>query len=125
VGALYIGVAGYSSVNPAGADGIIASGGKNWRLLGVQVLASIVCGLWAAFWSFVILSCIDKWLWKVRVSDEHEDLGLDEAVFNERSSLRMSIAVPIVQADPYMPPEDPEEGPESAVAQTSFVSMNP
>lgn len=82
IGSLFIGFAGYKNINPNGADGIVATHGKDGRLLGVQLLGVVVCGAWAAFWTFVILKVISKFM-PLRVHHSHERQGLDQAIFSE------------------------------------------
>eukprot|EP00760_Papus_ankaliazontas_P007003 PhM_4_TR13267/c0_g1_i1/m.48545/K03320/amt, AMT, MEP; ammonium transporter, Amt family len=80
VGSLFIGLAANRNVNPNGADGLFNGGG--WRLLGVQVLAVIVCSAWAGLWTYVILKIISRSM-PLRVHRTHEYQGLDISIFRE------------------------------------------
>ncbi len=56
IGAIAIGFCADSKINPAIEDGLIIGG--HGRLLGYQIMAVIVVGLWSAFWTYVILKLI-------------------------------------------------------------------
>jgi Amt family ammonium transporter len=91
VGALYIGFAGKASVS--GANGAVEAHGHRdgWRLLGVQLLAVIVCGAWAAAWTFILLKAIGRFL-PLRIPEDEEQNGLDVYLHNEGVEARESFA---------------------------------
>jgi len=74
VGALSIGFLGNSRFNPESANGIFYAD-HSPKLLGVQTLAIVVSGLWAAFFTLLILYALDQ-LMHLKLTDE--DLGLDQ-----------------------------------------------
>jgi len=75
-------VAGFNS-DGVGIDGVFYSdthtGGTQ---LGKQIYGIVVTAGWAAFMSFIILKGIDMTI-GLRVTDEQEDVGLDEALHKE------------------------------------------
>lgn len=73
IGALATGVFATTSVNPAGADGLLYG---NPALLGIQAIAVVVAAGYAAIVSFVILKVIDATI-GLRVSSDEEEKGLD------------------------------------------------
>lgn len=80
VGALAIGFCGDSSVNPAGANGLIYGEG---RLLGVQVLAIVVAIVYPGVLTWVILKVVDATV-GLRHRVEKEGRGLD---FNDHREM--------------------------------------
>jgi ammonium transporter, Amt family len=78
-GALATGIFASSSVNSAGADGLLAG---NPGLVGKQVIAVLACAAYAAVLTFVILKAISL-VSSLRVSGEDEVLGLDVALHGE------------------------------------------
>ena len=72
VGALFIGIAGDASIG--GANGVVFGGSA--RLLGVQLLACVVCAAWSAVWTFAILKVI-SFFFVLRVDEAVEKGGLD------------------------------------------------
>ncbi len=78
-GALATGIFASSSVNAAGADGLLAG---NPGLVGKQVIAVVACAAFAAVVTFVILKVISVVV-PLRVADEDEVTGLDVAVHGE------------------------------------------
>jgi ammonium transporter, Amt family len=79
VGALLTGVFATTSVNEAGANGLLYG---NAALLGIQAIAVVVVAAYAALVSFGLLKLIDLTL-GLRVSSEEEQLGLDTALHGE------------------------------------------
>jgi len=73
IGSLAIGFAAQKSLNPAGEDGLFFG---NPRLLGIQLLAVVVAGVWSAFWTFVICIILKKTV-GLTIGDEEEEKGLD------------------------------------------------
>ncbi len=78
-GALATGIFASSSVNAAGADGLIAG---NPALLLKQLIAVVACAAFAGGLTFVILKLIGSII-PLRVSAEDELLGLDVAIHGE------------------------------------------
>jgi len=79
MGAILLGVFALKSVNPAGADGLIAGG---WTFFGWQVLATVICAAYAFVVTFLILKLINLF-GSIRVPDSVELRGLDETEFGE------------------------------------------
>ena len=79
MGAILLGVFALKSVNPAGADGLIAG---NFTFFGWQVIATIVCAAYAFIATFLILKVIGLFM-EIRVPDSVELRGLDETEFGE------------------------------------------
>ncbi|NIO17598.1 MAG: ammonium transporter [Deltaproteobacteria bacterium] len=79
-GAIATGIFASSSVNPAGADGLIFGNGKLLLVQIVSVLATVVFAFTA---SFLLLKAIDA-IWGLRVDDEQEVTGLDLSLHGER-----------------------------------------
>ena len=73
VGILLTGVFAMRSVNPAGADGLLAG---NPGLLWIQLKAAGFTALWVGVGTFAVLKVIGS-LMPLRVSDEQERQGLD------------------------------------------------
>jgi len=73
IGSISIGLVSEKSLNPAGADGAFFG---NPKLLGIQVLAVVVAGAWAAFWTLIIALICKKTV-GLRISSEEEVEGLD------------------------------------------------
>ena len=63
IGSLYIGIAGSSAVNSAGADGLIYGG---THLIGVQALAVAATAVWTVLATGLILVALDKLLGGLR-----------------------------------------------------------
>jgi Amt family ammonium transporter len=79
LGSILLGVFAYKSINPAGANGLLAGGTKffAWQVLAVAITAA---------YSFVVTFLILKFLnlfGSIRVPDSVELKGLDEAEFGE------------------------------------------
>jgi Amt family ammonium transporter len=79
LGALLVGVFAQSSLNPAGADGLLHG---NAALLGKQALAVLAVGLYTVVVTFGLLKLVDKVL-GLRVSEEEERMGLDSTQHGE------------------------------------------
>jgi len=79
LGTILLGVFALKSVNPAGADGLIAG---NWSFFGWQVLATVVVAGYAFMATFLILKLINAF-GSIRVPDATERKGLDDAEFGE------------------------------------------
>jgi Amt family ammonium transporter len=92
VGSLYVGVCGAKVAGATGTrDGLIASG--SWDLLAYQTVAVLVCGAWAAVWTWLILRAIALRM-PIRVSPAHERRGLDHGIHNEAAQFRSASAHP-------------------------------
>ncbi len=79
-GAIATGIFASSSINPAGADGLLFGNGKLLLVQIVSVLATVVFAFTA---SFLLLKAIDA-VWGLRVDDEQEVTGLDLSLHGER-----------------------------------------
>lgn len=79
-GALATGVFASTAVNPAGADGLLASGGIH--LLAVQSIAVAATYIFAGIMTFLILKFIQRFL-PLRVSNSEEEAGLDISLQGE------------------------------------------
>jgi Amt family ammonium transporter len=73
LGILLTGVFAMRSVNPAGADGLLAG---NPGLLWIQLKAAGFTALWVGVGTFAVLKVVGS-LMPLRVSDEQERQGLD------------------------------------------------
>jgi Amt family ammonium transporter len=81
LGMTLAGVLASKTVNPGGADGLLAG---NPGFLGVQILAVCVVALFSATVTYVILRLVDRLL-GLRVTREEERAGLDISQHNERA----------------------------------------
>ena len=79
MGSILLGVFATTSINAAGADGLLAG---NPRFLGVQVLAVIIVGTYSFVLTWLILKGIGLFE-NVRVPDALEKSGLDRREFGE------------------------------------------
>ena len=79
IGTVLLGVFALKTVNPAGADGLIAG---NWSFFGWQVLATVVIAAYAFGATFLILKVINAF-GSIRVPDSVELKGLDDGEFGE------------------------------------------
>lgn len=84
VGSVLTGVFATTSVNPAGADGLLYGGHD---LLGAQILSVVVAALFAIAGTTLILSVI-RLATELRTSPNAEDLGIDLAEHAERAYMR-------------------------------------
>ena len=82
VGSISIGFFGQNSFNKDGRDGIFF-GSHSAYLLGVQILAVVVTGLWSALITFILLKLIEKFV-GLKI-DYDEELGLDENEHGEQA----------------------------------------
>jgi Amt family ammonium transporter len=73
LGALLTGVFATTAVNPAGFDGLLHG---NPKQLAIQALAVLICWVYSAVVTFVLLKLIDA-VMGLRVTDDGEDAGLD------------------------------------------------
>lgn len=81
MGSILLGVFATTTVNAAGADGLLAG---NAHFLGVQTLAVAIVGVYSFAFTWLILKGINLFE-KVRVPDELERLGLDKGEFGEEA----------------------------------------
>jgi Amt family ammonium transporter len=81
MGSILLGVFATTTVNAAGADGLLAG---NARFLGVQVLAVAIIGAYSFVVTWLILKGINLFE-KVRVPDELEKMGLDKGELGEEA----------------------------------------
>ena len=79
IGTILLGVFALKTVNPAGADGLIAG---NWSFFGWQVLATVVIAAYAFGATYLILKLINAF-GSIRVPDSVELKGLDDGEFGE------------------------------------------
>ena len=79
VGAIWTGF--FADVDVGGDANGVAFGGDG-KLLGVQILACLVCGVWACFWTFAIMKVTGMFI-PLRVSATAEKAGLDLHEHNE------------------------------------------
>jgi Amt family ammonium transporter len=81
LGVILLGVFGSKAMNVAGADGLM-SGGTHFFL--VQCGAVVGACIYAFVFTYAMLAVINK-LTPVKVAEEHEDKGLDEALHGEKA----------------------------------------
>jgi len=81
LGTILLGVFASTSVNSAGADGLIFGGAS---FFGKQVLAVIVASAYAFIFTYIMLALINR-ITRVRVSEEEELAGLDFALHGEKA----------------------------------------
>ena len=79
IGVIMLGVFASTSVNPAGADGLINDGAA---FFGKQVVAVLGAGLYALVITYVMLGVINRFA-PVKTSQSDEETGLDEALHGE------------------------------------------
>jgi len=79
LGTILLGVFASKFVNPAGADGLIHGGSKFFMM---QLIATLGAAAYAFVFTWVMLFIINK-ITPVRVSEEAESAGLDEALHGE------------------------------------------
>lgn len=82
IGSLYIGIAGSSAVNSAGADGLIYGGTS---LIGYQAVAVAAVAAWSMLATGLILVALDKLLGGLRHKEEEESIGLDKKEHEEEA----------------------------------------
>ncbi|WP_445475620.1 ammonium transporter [Methanococcoides methylutens] len=81
IGTILLGVFASTAINPAGADGLIY-GGTNFFM--VQFVAVAGTSIYAFVFTYMMLKMIDT-ITPVKVSEEHESLGLDWAIHGENA----------------------------------------
>jgi Amt family ammonium transporter len=81
LGTILLGVFASTSVNSAGADGLIFGGAS---FFGKQVLAVIAASAYAFIFTYIMLALINR-ITRVRVSEEEEIAGLDFALHGEKA----------------------------------------
>lgn len=82
LGSILLGVFAYKSVNATGADGILAGGGFSFFFK--QVAAVALASAWGFGFTYLMLYIINL-ITPVKVSDEVQLLGLDDAIHGERA----------------------------------------
>jgi Amt family ammonium transporter len=80
-GGIATGIFASKSINAAGADGLIHGSAK---LLGAQLIAIVATYAYAAIATFIILKIVSL-VFKLRVTEEEEQTGLDIAVHGEHA----------------------------------------
>lgn len=81
LGTILLGVFASTAVNSNGVDGLIYG---NAAFFGKQVLAVVCASAYAFIFTYIMLVIIN-FITRVKVSEAHEDLGLDEALHGERA----------------------------------------
>lgn len=82
LGSILLGVFAYTSINPAGADGLLAGGGATF--LFKQTAAVVIASLYGFFFTYLMLYLINM-ITPVRVSEAEEFEGLDASLHGERA----------------------------------------
>ncbi len=82
LGSILLGVFAYTSINPAGADGLLAGGGATF--LFKQTTAVVIASLYGFFFTYLMLYLINM-ITPVRVSEAEEFEGLDASLHGERA----------------------------------------
>jgi len=80
-GAVLLGVFALQSVNPAGADGLLAGGGS---FFGVQLVSVVIVTAYSFAVTFAILKVLDRFE-PVRVPENVEERGLDAELHGEQA----------------------------------------
>ncbi|MCF8304075.1 MAG: ammonium transporter [Bacteroidales bacterium] len=81
LGTILLGVFASSAINPNGVDGLIYG---NSAFLIKQIVAVVCASAYAFIFTYIMLVVINFFT-RVKVSEEHEDLGLDEALHGEKA----------------------------------------
>ncbi|MFC2107024.1 ammonium transporter [Bacteroidota bacterium] len=81
IGTILLGVFATTAVNANGADGLIYGGGE---FFGKQLVAGLGASAYAFIFTYVMLVCIN-FITRVKVPEDQEDLGLDEALHGEKA----------------------------------------
>ena len=90
IGSIFIGFFSTTSVNAAGADGLVYGGGV--RLLLYQLAAVALTAVWSAVVTYaVLLVCQYTMAGGIRVSEDEEEVGLDWAHHGEISYHKLHI----------------------------------
>lgn len=82
VGTICLGIFATTTVNPGGADGLLAG---NAAFLGTQIFGVAVVGAYAFAMSFVLLKLTDVISGGLRIREEDEIVGLDKSAHSERA----------------------------------------
>lgn len=80
IGTICLGIFATKTVNPGGADGLLAG---NASFLGTQIFGVAIVGAYAFIVSFILLKIIDITCGGLRVTEEDEVLGLDQSAHSE------------------------------------------
>jgi ammonium transporter, Amt family len=79
LGTISLGIFASTEINPAGANGLI-TGGTDFFFK--QIAATLGAALYAFVFTYIMLKIIDLFT-RVRVAENEEDIGLDEAIHGE------------------------------------------
>lgn len=82
LGSILLGVFASKAINGAGADGLLFGGGAS--LLVKQVVAVLAASVYAFIFTYIMLIVIN-WITPVKVDENAEKLGLDEALHGEKA----------------------------------------
>lgn len=82
LGIVALGIFGTTTVNSAGADGLLAG---NIGFFLVEIASVVLAVVWSFIFTLVSLKIIDTFITRVRVDPAHEDSGLDEVLHGERA----------------------------------------
>ncbi|TMQ69102.1 MAG: ammonium transporter [Candidatus Eisenbacteria bacterium] len=88
LGIVMLGILATKAFNPAGADGLLAG---NASFFLKQCAAVILSTVWAFVYTLVMLWLIDR-ITPVRVTESHEQVGLDEALHGEAAYIDIEVA---------------------------------
>ena len=88
LGIVMLGVLATKAFNPAGADGLLAG---NASFFYKQCAAVLLSSAWAFIFTLVMLWLIDRFT-PVRVTESHEQMGLDEALHGEAAYIEIEVA---------------------------------
>lgn len=80
IGTISLGIFASKAINPAGNDGLLAG---NAAFLGTQIFGVIVVGVYAFVVSLILLKILDLVCGGLRLSEEHEVIGLDQTAHSE------------------------------------------
>jgi len=83
LGIVMLGLLATTAFNPNGTNGLFAG---NATFFGKELAAVALSSLWAFGFTYAMLAIINR-LTPVRVSDEQEEIGLDESLHGERAYL--------------------------------------
>jgi Amt family ammonium transporter len=81
LGTILLGVFAYETVNPSGADGLLAG---NVKFFGVQILSAMIAAAYSFLMTYLILKTLDR-IEPVRVPDYVEKKGLDREIHGEQA----------------------------------------
>lgn len=82
LGSILLGVFASKAINGAGADGLLFGGGTS--LLVKQVVAVVAASVYAFIFTYIMLIVIN-WITPVKVDENTERVGLDEALHGEKA----------------------------------------